>query len=152
MEITWDHIITTNDRFGSYRLQITESFWRKRKTVKEITGAKYSKKERFLMLPYLSGKIKVEDKTLLVRLYILPRSKFNLMLGTFMEYGEHAETALTFTDRDFTISKSTPSMLKKVIKKHQKEIDAEIEKRFNNEWFYLDKEEKKKIVWEDRGW
>lgn len=150
MEITWNQLVTTNDHLGSYRLQITESFWRRRKTLKEITGARFSKKERFLMLPYLSGKVKVEDKTLLVRLYILPRSKFNVMLGTFMEYGEHAETVLTFTDREFTISKSTPSTLKKVIAKHQKEIDTEIEKRLNGEWLYLNEEEKKKIVWEDQ--
>ena len=148
MEITWTELIATDDRFCTIRKEITESFWRRRKTVKEISGARFSKKERLLMLPYLSGKVKADGKTLLVRLYILPRSKFNLMLGTFMEYGEHAETALTFTDRDFTITKSTPSVLKKIIAKHQKEIDAEIEKRLNNEWLYLDEEEKKKIVWE----
>ena len=150
MEITWNQLVTTDDHFCSIRLAVVDSFWRKRKTLKEITGARFFKKERFLMLPYLSGKVKVEDKTLLVRLYILPRSKFNLMLGTFMEYGEHAETVLTFTDREFTISKSTPSVLKRIIKKHQKEIDTEIEKRIKGEWLYLNEEEKKKIVWEDQ--
>ena len=150
MEIVWKELVTTDDRFYTRRIEIGDSFWRRRKSIKDITGACFSKKETLMMLPYLEGKIKAEDKTMTAKLYLLPRSKFNLMLGTNMTYGAHGESALTFTDREFAITKSFPSKLKKIIEKHKEEIETEVEKRLNGEWLYLDEEEKKKIVWEDQ--
>ena len=150
MEVVWKTLVCTDDRFSSIRWELSKKFWRRRKSIREITGPCFSKNERLMMLPYLEGKIKTGNKTMLVKLYLLPRSKFNLMLGTYMTYGAHAETALVFTDGDFVFSKSSPSKLKKVIEKHIEEIQAEVDKRLNGEWLYLDEEEQKKIVWEDQ--
>ena len=148
MEILWEkleyHIVnwSTND----IPLQEKRGFWSSRKPIRSWVG----KLNKDFTPPSLVGKVKKGNKTLLVRLYLLPRGKFNLLLGTRTRNGEQYESALIFTERGFGITTSKPSQIKKAIKNHIKDIEAEIEKRFNGEWLYMNEEEKKKIVWEDQ--
>ena len=147
MEITWEkleyHIVNyfTNDIL----LQEKKGFWVSRKPIRFWVG-KFNKD---LTPPSLVGKVKKDNKTLLVRLYLLPRGKFNLLLGTRTRNGEQYESALIFNERGFGLTTSKPHQIKKAIRNHIKGIEAEMEKRFNNEWLYMSDEEKKGIVWEE---
>lgn len=148
MEITWTELIFNDDHYFTRRWLMSDSFWRRRKSIRDIVGTVYSKKNGGIL--YLDGHIKKDNKLLLVHLYILPRGRFNLLLGTNTTSGKQYESALIFHDKEFTITKSKPSQITKAIKNHIKDIEAEIEKRFNGEWKYMTDDEKKGIVWEDQ--
>ena len=142
MEIIWEKLKYHTSHWYTVEIPLQEKrgFWYSRKPIRSWVG----KFDKDLDPPSLAGKVRRDNKTLLVKLYLLPRGKFNLMLGTHTTSGEQHEFF-------FLIQKfSPPSQIKKAIKNHIKGIETEIEKRFNNEWLYMTDDEKKEIVWEDQ--
>ena len=151
MEIIWTMLEYNLADYQTIRIPLQEKrgrFWNSRKPIRAWVG----KFRKDLMQPRLIGKIIRDGKVLLVNLYLLPRGKFNLILGTATTSGAQYESALVFTEQGFGLTTSRPSQIKKAVKNHIKDIEAEVDKRFNGEWLYMNEEEKKKIVWEDRAW
>ena len=148
MEITWNTLRYNISNFQTIEIPLQEKrgrFWNSRKPIRYWVG----KFDRDLMQPHLVGKIKRDNKVLLVHLYLLPRGKFNLVLGTATTSGAQYESVLVFNERGFGLTTSKPSQIKKAVKNHIKDIETEVDKRFNGEWLYMNEEEKKKIVWEE---
>lgn len=147
MEIIWNKLEYHTSYWYTVEIPLQEKrgFWVSRKPIRSWVG----KFDKDLDPPSLAGKVKRDNKTLLVRLYLLPRGKFNLLLGTHTRNGEHHESALVFNEKGFGITTSKPHQIKKAIQNHIKDIEAEIEKRFNGEWKYMTDDEKKGIVWEE---
>ena len=135
MEIIWTEFDYHLSHWQTVRIPLKEKrghFWNSRKTIRSWVG----KHNKDIDPPSLVGTITKDNKTLLAELFVLPRGKFNLLLGSNNSHGACYESALVFHEKDFGLTKSRPADIKKAIKKHLKDIEAEVDKRLNGEWKY----------------